>query len=238
MNDRICAVPDCGKCSVRAWLCGTHARRWRLYGTLTPPDMRKERDRPLTACRGGGCTASVTAEQCTTGLCKRCYRRQWYLDHRDHERATMATWYAENAEHKRSEWAKWRAQNVEHLREYRKRNYEANRDAALARRADYRRRNPGAGTAWRKANPERWALQNRENARRRAKAKGSERVDYAAILAEHGMVCHICGGEIPTLDDLHFDHVIPLARGGLHVPENIRPSHAVCNLRKGVRFIA
>lgn len=61
-------------------------------------------------------------------------------------------------------------------------------------------------------------------------------MDYAAILAEHGMTCHICTGEIESLTDLHFDHVIPLARGGEHSAANIRPSHAVCNLRKGARI--
>ncbi len=52
------------------------------------------------------------------------------------------------------------------------------------------------------------------------------------------MVCHICGDAIPGLEELHFDHVIPLIKGGPHVAENVRPSHAGCNLRKGARLIA
>ena len=63
-------------------------------------------------------------------------------------------------------------------------------------------------------------------------------VDYEAILAEFGMVCHICGGEIETRATLNFDHVIPLTRGGPHVQENIRPSHKRCNVRKGNKLMS
>lgn len=46
------------------------------------------------------------------------------------------------------------------------------------------------------------------------------------------MVCHICTCDIESLADLHFDHVVPLAKGGTHTADNIRPAHALCNLRK------
>ena len=81
-------------------------------------------------------------------------------------------------------------------------------------------------------------IQRKAQARRRALERATEvdAIDYAAILAEHGMVCHLDGEPIPSLDDLHFDHVIPLAKGGLHTAANIRPAHALCNLRKGNRI--
>lgn len=80
-------------------------------------------------------------------------------------------------------------------------------------------------------------MRNRENQRRRYN-RGEKRVDYAAILAEFGMHCHICDTPIPTFADLHFDHVVPLALGGPHHADNIRPSHARCNLQKGARLTA
>jgi 5-methylcytosine-specific restriction endonuclease McrA len=128
-----------------------------------------------------------------------------------------ARWYAENAEY---EAAKYQEQREE-LRAY----YRTRRAA-----------NPGAetvySTAWRKANPEKWALRNRENQRRR---RGDKPVSYATILERDGMVCHLCSGPIAGLDDLHMDHVIPLARGGEHNEQNIKPAHALCNMRKGSR---
>ena len=33
------------------------------------------------------------------------------------------------------------------------------------------------------------------------------------------------------------DHVIPLARGGTHSNDNIRPAHAKCNLRKSSKLL-
>jgi hypothetical protein len=63
-------------------------------------------------------------------------------------------------------------------------------------------------------------------------------VDYDAILAGFGMVCHLCGGQILTRRDLNFDHVIPLTRGGPHVQENIRPSHKKCNASKGNKLMS
>lgn len=57
------------------------------------------------------------------------------------------------------------------------------------------------------------------------------RVDYAAILERDGGTCYLCGLPIPD-GDLHFDHVIPLSRGGAHTMENIRATHKRCNLSK------
>ncbi|MFE3449625.1 HNH endonuclease [Nonomuraea sp. NPDC059194] len=89
--------------------------------------------------------------------------------------------------------------------------------------------------AWTAANPERWALLRRQHSKLRKLRKKNQSVgvvSYAAILERDGMVCHICAETIPTLDDLHFDHVVPLARGGEHSMANIRPAHAACNLWK------
>lgn len=91
---------------------------------------------------------------------------------------------------------------------------------------------------WAAANPERWAeLRKQASQARRARKRGTqvEPVDLTRVLEEHGPVCHLCGGDIKD-GDLHFDHVIPLARNGTHTHDNIRPAHAGCNLRKGCRI--
>lgn len=88
--------------------------------------------------------------------------------------------------------------------------------------------------------PERVRRQwSEKSGRRRARILETTRepVDYSAILAEYGMVCHICAVEIPGVQDLHFDHVIPLSKGGAHAMDNIRPSHARCNLSKGAKLL-
>jgi 5-methylcytosine-specific restriction endonuclease McrA len=121
--------------------------------------------------------------------------------------------WAENGEQIRATQAAWRGQNRERL-------------TALYR-------------DWERRNPEKVSLRDRQNkGRRRATISSPDPVNYARILVEHGMVCHICAEQIPSLDDLEFDHVIPLARGGAHSVENIRPSHSSCNRRKGAKLPA
>lgn len=95
---------------------------------------------------------------------------------------------------------------------------------------------------WQKRNPEKRREIARNHAKRfrrahpeRARAR-KDRTDFNAILAEHGMVCHICSGEIQQ-GDLHFDHIVPLSRGGAHARDNIKPAHARCNLRKGAKLM-
>lgn len=167
------------------------------------------------------------------GICKKCARRAHYKANRGHELATMKAWREKNYEHDKARQKAWYDANTDYF----KAKYLANRDMLLTRKREWRAANPGAEThhsrAWRKRNPEKWALRNRENQRRR---RGDAVVDYAAILTEHGMACHICSGEIDSLADLHFDHVLPLARGGAHAEDNIRPAHALCNMRKGAKI--
>lgn len=182
------------------------------------------------------CGETFEAKRSDARCCsKACSRRAYYALNRDREAAAFKAWREANLDHERQRWSSYYAANADRLTGLRRAAYYSDREAALARAADWRARNPGRGDAWRKANPEKWALRNRENQRRR---RGDKPVDYAAILGEHGMVCHICTEPIASLDDLHFDHVVPLAKGGPHEAENIRPAHATCNLRKGVRLIA
>lgn len=139
--------------------------------------------------------------------------------------------------------AAWRRANAERIREQVARRYrgnvEANRAAYRARRASDPDRFNQRVRAWRAANPEAASeavRQSRAKRRAREAAVRVGRVSYKSILVEHGMICHICGGLIESRADLHFDHVIPLAKGGPHVAENIRPAHALCNMRKGARL--
>lgn len=34
---------------------------------------------------------------------------------------------------------------------------------------------------------------------------------------------------------LHIDHVIPIAKGGADMLVNVRPAHAMCNVRKNAK---
>jgi len=95
---------------------------------------------------------------------------------------------------------------------------------------------------WRKNNKEQISAQHA--ARRARKLKTiSDGWKATDVLARWGNVCNICGKEIDLNaprkgpekgweNGLHFDHVLPLAKGGTDTFDNIKPAHALCNLRK------
>lgn len=223
MDKPTCSVEGCKKVQLARGWCPMHYQRWRSTGSLDKP--------PAKARALCSCGKAVYAR----GMCRSCYRADYYLRNKERENASAREYYAERAPEMR---ARQLAYYYTHP-EYFAAKYQANKEAIAVRRQELdsdpvrimRRRE--REREWRKDNPG-WALRNRENQRRR-QANG-ESVSYAAILAEWGMVCHICTGEIESVEDLHMDHVIPLAKGGLHVADNIRPSHALCNLRKGAKI--
>lgn len=171
------------------------------------------------------------------GMCKPHYRKDYYRRNKARENASNKAYREARPEYWKERWQGFYEANKETLAATRKVSYVKNREAFLQRAVDYRKANPGKSDGWRKKNPEKWALANRENQRRRRGTRG-ERPDYRAILERDGMICHLCLEEIPSLEVLHFDHVIPLAKGGAHSMDNIKPSHAACNLSKGAKLIA
>jgi len=184
----------------------------------------------VRTCCIDGCEASYYSK----GMCKPHYRQDYYLRNGSRERANFKSWRIANLDHEYARWAAYHAEHKDELAALRRDKYWADPASAARKAAEWRERNPGKCDAWRKSNPKLWAMRNRENQRRRHRDKP---VDYVAILEEHGMVCHICDCEIESMAGLHFDHVIPLSKGGPHAADNIRPSHAACNLRKGARLL-
>jgi HNH endonuclease len=224
VNEATCIVDGCDRVRryVQGW-CPMHYQRWTRHGSLDKPPAKVH-----ALCL---CGKPVHA----SGMCNSCYRADHYLRNKERENATAKRYYAERAPEMRARNRVYYYANPEYFAA----RYQANKEAISARRKVLdsepsrimRRRE--REREWRKDNPG-WALRNRENQRRRQ--SNGESVSYSAIIAKWGMVCHICSGEIESVDDLHFDHVIPLAKEGPHSEDNIRPSHALCNLRKGAKI--
>jgi HNH endonuclease. len=68
------------------------------------------------------------------------------------------------------------------------------------------------------------------------------------ITKVYGTDCYLCSkpidfeavrkvGEDGWELSYHPDHVIPLSKGGLDTIDNIRPTHAQCNIRKGSKIL-
>lgn len=58
----------------------------------------------------------------------------------------------------------------------------------------------------------------------------------ASIKAKASVHCYYCHTPTPTAN-IHFDHIIPLVKGGAHSVENLCATCATCNLRKGAKTL-
>jgi len=153
--------------------------------------------------------------------------------------------------------ARWQAKteeqrtaNVERQAHWRAANAELHRERARQFRREHPEKVLATNRAWVEKNRER-AAEGRRRVRQanlvryrsykakwralRAQAKIG-RVSYVEIWERDKGICYLCGNAIPR-DHLHFDHVIPLSKGGAHSMENIRPTHATCNIRKKDRIV-
>ena len=96
------------------------------------------------------------------------------------------------------------------------------------------------GNEPRRAYPDLLSRRRAEEHRRRARVRGSavERFCEIDVFERDGWVCGICREPVdqnlrhPDHYAASLDHVIPLARGGSHTPENCQCSHWICNSRK------
>ena len=77
----------------------------------------------------------------------------------------------------------------------------------------------------------------REKCRKRdAQLRSKEPVDYALVINNAQGICQIC--KTPFGDEkVEIDHIIPLAKGGIHALSNLQATHARCNRRKSARIL-
>jgi hypothetical protein len=62
-------------------------------------------------------------------------------------------------------------------------------------------------------------------------------LDRQALLEKFGGNCGICGKQIEGVT-FDIDHIVPRSRGGTDDPDNLRPTHAVCNRSKSANELA
>ncbi len=114
--------------------------------------------------------------------------------------------------------------------------YQRQKETWTARQRQYRKQNLKAVKAYAqayKATPRGSAAIRRGWEKRRARREAGflEHIDPRIVYQMHGGCCGICK-EFVAEDEFHVDHVMPLARGGLHGYVNVQPAHPDCNKRK------
>lgn len=109
-------------------------------------------------------------------------------------------------------------------------------------KTEYREKQKQSSRNWQIRNPE---SKRRSEAKRRASY--SERYTESEMLNLYGTDCNICNNSIDLNANrspgkpgwelsLHVDHVIPISKGGTDTLENVRPTHGICNIKKGAKL--
>lgn len=154
--------------------------------------------------------------------CVKAYQSEWY------ERPEVKAHRAEyKAEHYRRNRDAILAQQAEHrarpeVRAHKAEYYAENRDAILARMAEYHQANPH----------QQWVKGYLRRAKKYGHPAVIEPFTKDDLIARWGDACWHCGGPFEELDHA----VIPVALGGHHTLENCRPSCTPCNAKgSGIR---
>lgn len=144
------------------------------------------------------------------GKCKPCqsaYHAKWVQENAEHKRAYDRAWRLANLERKAATDAAWRKANAEHYAAYLREWHQNNK----VRAQDHRR-----------------------TRRARVREAFDAPVYLDEILVRDSGICGICGKAIMEVT-VELDHVIPVAAGGRHGPDNVQLAHRTCNRQKATK---
>lgn len=158
--------------------------------------------------------------------CKPCHKlrsQRYAKEHRAQRRATYKKWYDNHPEERSAAWARKYSVHRTQILSWHAARYERDPAAVLKRNKTYR-------------TTERGRLVNRMvSKRRRARKANAECVhisltELQALHVRFDGMCAWCPSHGTTLD-----HVVPLARGGMHAIGNLVPCCSSCNSKKNAR---
>jgi len=121
--------------------------------------------------------------------------------------------------------AEWVASRKAELVLYNASYYVRYRERRIVEIHEYQQRRPEVKVNYR----------HRYRARKRHAPGSHTFADLAAIFEKQGGICFYCERQLASIQDGHFDHVVPLSRGGSDGPENLVFACPGCNWRKHAR---
>jgi len=157
--------------------------------------------------------------------CKKSYQKRLYQEKRAEKLEYQKKYAKKNAEQIREYQNKWHRKNAERKSEYGKKYYQENKGRY---REWYKK--------WREENRELLrAIDSNKRDRRRAKMKsnGTFKVTTKDAKKLYQKNCVFCG----THENIVIDHVIPIAKGGVHGIGNLQPLCYSCNSRKSDKYM-
>jgi 5-methylcytosine-specific restriction endonuclease McrA len=156
-----------------------------------------------------------------------------------------AAYQAKHKERLAKQAKEWAKKNRTHLKEYRKAYYSQHKARlSAAGRVRYAKISPEErnkkALAWRKKNRLRvYGYTVKRRALKKAAAINLKGIlDFVTSVKSHAYAtCYYCGVQTST-KGIHFDHIVPLTKGGAHSADNLCVSCASCNHSKGAKPLA
>jgi len=173
------------------------------------------------------------------------YAKKWRENNIEKVRKTSKKWAINNSKKAKEIGKKWREDNPKRIKELSKKYYEKNLERIKEKNKEWCKNNIDRKKKlvkmWQKNNPDRIRDYCRK---RRALRKGtfSENIDEKQVYEKYNWLCQICYKKIkknlkwPNPMSISIDHIIPLAKGGNHILNNVQPAHLICNISKGDRI--
>jgi 5-methylcytosine-specific restriction endonuclease McrA len=143
-------------------------------------------------------------------------------------------WAAKNSEKERERWRRQREEHPEAARERTRKSYRKHAEKRRAERREYGMQHRAQESLYRAEHHKRFPFKKKQNdALIRARRYGVEigDVDYERVLERDNGMCHLCGSAVLP-DDLTFDHLVPMSKGGPHTMGNVAVAHYECNRYK------
>jgi len=155
----------------------------------------------------------------TCKTCRQTERRERDITNKEHNAKRAANWYQENLEERRAYGKRY---NIEHNTErkaYRKQYREDNKEELARQNVEYHQKNPEKLKA------------------RSAKYRAAKRFQTPELTANEKYKIQLLykialNIEKQTSVAMHVDHIVPIAKGGLHHPLNLRVITTEENLSK------
>lgn len=155
---------------------------------------------------------------------------------KDCKKINAANWSANNKDKRKEISKNYVINNPENRKQTASKYYQSNK-GAIAERIKLSQTK----------NKELYAQLGRTHANRRRARKlenGSEPYTEKQMIDAYGLLCNLCAEPINFIAPrkvgargwergLHIDHVIPISKGGPDTLENVRPTHGLCNIKKG-----
>jgi len=160
------------------------------------------------------------------------YHREWYLKNQELVKEKSKLYHQLNREHRIRVNRQW-LENNKNKPEFKEKktlrgraHYQKNKSRIDAKNRKWVENNPGR---WRSYSQHYRALKKRASINLRAIADWMSDVRSRAEIK-----CYYCEQEIVIAPrSLHFDHIVPLSKGGAHSVENLCVSCQKCNIEKG-----